>query len=161
QNLGELIPLDARRNTSLDDYNFAACGGMLAGLVEPDARMQLLFRFGSVGNRLMLLNMDGGKSQGFAVGQLQNGAMLPAALQTGQDFWRVDEARLSGYSAAGISSAQLNAMHKAAGEQIAEANKAYQSNDAPRTMDLASSAWAAETRVYRAADELGNDVVHA
>ncbi len=82
QTLTELLPLDARRNTSLDDYNFLASNGVLSGLVEPAARMQLLFRFGSVGNRLMLLNVadPANKStphnaldaaQGFTVDQLQ------------------------------------------------------------------------------------------
>jgi hypothetical protein len=180
QNLGELLPLDARRNTSLDDYNFVPFNGLLAGLVEPDARMQLLFRFGSVGNRLVLLNVADPQSKsdstprtalaaagGVSVDQLQSkpsiahSPILPLALQTAQDFWRLDDLRLRAYAAAGISSTQLTAMHATAADQIRDAQEAYDHNDAARLMDRATSAWAAEMRVYRAADDLGNDVVHA
>ncbi len=52
-------------------------------------------------------------------------------------------------------------MHASAADEIRDALSAYDHDDSVTMMDRASSAWAAETRVYRAADDLGSDVVHA
>jgi hypothetical protein len=62
QTLGEVIPLDARRNAEPQRYNILLHNQLMAGFVEPGARSYLVFRYGRVGNRLLLINMpDQGK----------------------------------------------------------------------------------------------------
>jgi hypothetical protein len=47
---------------------------LLAGFVEPGARSSLIFRYGRVGNRLVLLNMDPSEraARGFTADQLRS-----------------------------------------------------------------------------------------
>ena len=56
QDLGEVIPLDARRNAEPQRYNVMVQRQVMAGFFEPDMQAFLLFRYGRVGNRLLLLN---------------------------------------------------------------------------------------------------------
>src|SRR5207249_8902610 len=58
QNLGEVFPLDARRNAEPQRYHAVVHNQMMAGFVEPGSRTSLLFRYGRVGNRLILVNMN-------------------------------------------------------------------------------------------------------
>jgi hypothetical protein len=57
QNLGEVLPLDARRNADPQRYNAVVCNQLMAGFVEPGSLTSLLFRYGRVGNRLILVDM--------------------------------------------------------------------------------------------------------
>ena len=57
QTLGEVLPLDARRNAEPQRFNMMMADQMLAGFVEPGTPLHLLIRYGRVGNRLVLLNM--------------------------------------------------------------------------------------------------------
>ena len=59
QTLGDMQAMDARRNTEPQKFNFALHDGILAGFVEPGTRSYFLFRYGRVGNRLILLNVPG------------------------------------------------------------------------------------------------------
>ena len=59
QKLGDVQLMDARRNTEPQKYNLSLWDGMMAGFVEPGTRNYLLFRYGRVGNRLILLNVPG------------------------------------------------------------------------------------------------------
>src|SRR5205085_10759931 len=58
QSLGEIVPLDARRNAEPQRYCMMLGDEMGAGFVEPDSRSYLLIRYGRIGNRLILLNMS-------------------------------------------------------------------------------------------------------
>ncbi len=57
QDLGEVLPIDARRNAEPQRYNMLVQRQILAGFLEPGSSAYLLFRYGRVGNRLVLLNM--------------------------------------------------------------------------------------------------------
>ena len=59
QPLNEVIPLDARRNAEPQRFNVVLSNQLLAGFVEPASRTQLVLRYGRVGNRMLLLNMQG------------------------------------------------------------------------------------------------------
>src|SRR5213079_1662264 len=57
QSLGEIVPLDARRNAEPQRYCMMLGDEMGAGFVEPGSRSYQLIRYGRIGNRLILLNM--------------------------------------------------------------------------------------------------------
>lgn len=169
QPLGEVIPLDARRNAEPQRFNMVLSNQLLAGFVEPGSRTQLVLRYGRVGNRLLLLNIaaptsgqaaraDGrGQGLGFTAGQLDS--LPPLSLVTSRDFWMLDELRLSEYRAAGVSSSLVDSLHDAAGKQVHEGQTSYAANAGPDLVRAADGAWATEARVYSAAEELARDVV--
>ena len=74
---------------------------LLSGHVEPGASSYLLFRYGRIGNRLLLVNMPttretrGGvarEGEGFTPQQLRE--IGPLSLATSRDFHRLDDQRL-------------------------------------------------------------------
>jgi hypothetical protein len=138
QDLGEVIPLDARRNAEPQRYNVLLGEQLMAGFFEPDMSVYLLFRYGRIGNRLMLLNMEDWRSasgkgvasrdvknlaSGFTLAQMNN--IDPLTLVTSQDFHLVDSVRLANYRTAGVTSELLDALHAQAGDQIARAGQSY------------------------------------
>ncbi len=174
QDLNDVLPLDARRNSRPQKFNMMIQRQLLAGYVEPNSRLNLLFRYGRVGNRLILVNMpkaDPGQiasaagidelGHGFNTDQLNHLGLLP--LTTARDFWRVDDLRLNKYARAGVTSDLINALHKQAGEQIETAGKLAASGDAnaQSVVTNANGAWANEARVYYAAQDMANDVIYA
>ncbi|MGB7159170.1 MAG: ABC transporter permease, partial [Tepidisphaeraceae bacterium] len=56
QTLSDVTPLDARRSAEPQRYNAVIRNQLMAGFVEPGTRNHLIFRFGNVGNRLLLIN---------------------------------------------------------------------------------------------------------
>jgi ABC-type lipoprotein release transport system permease subunit len=167
QQLGELIPLDARRNAEPQKFNFLIRDQMLAGYIEPSMRAVLLFRYGRVGNRLMLLNVDLSKGKstvgegafGYTAAQLNN--LGPLALATVRDFAKLDEKRLNDYRKAGVKSDLVDDLHRQAEERIQSADEAFKNNNGAATIADANGAWADEARVYKAAQEMAGDVVRA
>ena len=171
QDLGELIPLDARRNAEPQRYNVMVQREIMAGFFEPDMKAFLLFRYGRVGNRLVLLNT--GKTveeamklkdadvpaRGFRIPELSH--LGPLSLVTSRDFFNLDAIRLEKYRQAGVSSELIDQLHTQAGQRIDDAVKAYQTDDGPLMTKHANGAWAGEARVYQATQDMANDVIRA
>ncbi len=146
QDLGEVIPLDARRNAEPQRFNALLSDQIMAGFFEPDSAIYLLFRYGRIGNRMVLLNMEDWSSsknrvasrevknlaRGFTIDELKR--MDPLSLITSEDFYRVDAVRLANYRDAGVSSQLLDDLHEQAGQQIQNARQVYPIN---RGMSLA------------------------
>src|SRR6185295_14956873 len=72
QTLSEMALIDARRDAEPQRYCMWLDNKMLAGFVEPGTRNALLIRFGSVGNRLILINMPGEGAAPDAKGAIVN-----------------------------------------------------------------------------------------
>ena len=171
QDLGEVVPLDARRNAEPQRYNVAVQRQLMAGLFEPDMRAFLLFRYGRVGNRLMLLNTgktleeamkranDEIPAAGFRVPELST--LQPLSLVTSRDFFNLDAARIDKYRRAGVSSDLIDTLHAQASQSLVDANKAYENNNGAEMMRVSNGAWANEARVYLATQDMANDVVRA
>ena len=185
QDLGEVTLMDARRNAEPQKYDYSIARRMMAAFVEPGSRSYLLFRYGRVGNRLVLLNVGGdtnvgaeaagragdlapaGEAHGYTVGQLR--ALPPLALATARDFFRLDAARLSDYRRAGVSSPLLDGMQAESGRQIGRATAVLggagggesEAGTAAALMNPATGAWANQARVYDAAQGMANDVIYA
>jgi hypothetical protein len=174
QDLTDVLPLDARRNATPQKYNMLLNRQMLAGFVEPDSRSFLLFRYGRVGNRLILVNMpqvdaadissSAGADElgiGFTTEQLNRLGLL--SLVTARDFWNIDDLRLTKYARAGVSSDLIDALHQQAKTQIDDATKQAASPEvgAQLVTTNANGAWANEARVYFAAQDMANDVIRA
>lgn len=168
QGLGEVQLIDARRNAEPQRYDALVLNQMMAGQLEPGSRAYLLFRYGRIGNRVVLLNMpkEGeadtttkGAGHGFNVDQLN--ALGPLNLATARDFWRLNDERIEQYRRAGVTSNLIDSMHENAAEQIKSAETAFRANDTPKLMKDANGAWADEARVYDAAQKMANDVIYA
>ncbi len=174
QDLNDVLPLDARRNADPQKFNVQIQNQLMAGYVEASSKLFLLFRYGRVGNRLMLVNMPkstpAGLSssaaadelgRGFTPGQLNRVGLL--SLVTARDFWRIDDLRLAKYAKAGVRSDLIDSLHRQAGEQIENAARMAESKDADGQAVVTNSngAWANEARVYYAAQDMANDVIHA
>lgn len=173
QGLGEVTLLDARRGTEPQRYDLLLADQILAGFAEPGTPLQLLIRYGRVGNRLVLLNMthragapttgDASPSAlkpiGFTPRQID--ALGPLALATSRDFYRLDDLRLNDYRRAGVSASFVDALHTDAEKQIAQAEQAVAANDGVSLLRNATGAWANEVRVYNTAQDLARDVVRA
>jgi hypothetical protein len=160
QALGEVLPLDARRNDEPQRYNMLLDNQMLMGLVEPGTRNILALRYGRIGNRVLLLNMPPAESaaaDGYSAAELNK--LDPLPLATARDFWRLDDRRLSDYRKAGVSSELLDTLHKKSADQIVGAESARKKDDGPAFMRDANGAWANEARVYEAAQDMAQDVV--
>lgn len=159
QTLGEVLPLDARRNAEPQRFNLMMADQMLAGFVEPGTPLYLLIRYGRVGNRLVLLNQSGERSLGYTPQELND--LEPLALATSRDFHRLDDQRLGDYRRAGVSSSLIDSLHQQAGEQIAASEDALRSDDGLSLIRNATGAWANEARVYNAAQDMARDVIRA
>lgn len=172
QDLGEVVPIDARRNAEPQRVNLVLHRQLMAGFVEPGTSLCLLFRYGRIGNRLVLLNMPespasagGGPARstargagaGYTVEQLAS--IGPLSLATATDLLRLDAQRLAEYRAAGVSSSLIDELHREAGRQLERARAALAANDASALLREANGAWANEARVYDAARALASDVV--
>jgi ABC-type lipoprotein release transport system permease subunit len=174
QDLNDVVILDARRNADPQRFNVLIQKQLMAGYVEPASKLYLLFRYGRVGNRLILVNMSEPTKaeisssagadelgQGFTPNQLNHIGLM--SLVTARDFWRIDDLRLAKYAKAGVRSDLIDALHKTAGEQIDQAKTLSESNkaDGQAVVTNANGAWANEARVYLAAQDMANDVIHA
>ncbi len=171
QDLGEVVPLDARRNAEPQRYNVGVSRQMMAGFFERDTRLYLLFRYGRIGNRLVLINTGGSagqlhvdktgsvSAQGYTLDEL--GSMGLLSLVTSRDFFNLDEGRLREYRKAGVSSSLIDDLHSKAGEAIGHAESGLNNNDSPALLRHANGAWASEARVYQAAQSMANDVIYA
>lgn len=171
QDLGELIPLDARLNAEPQRYNVMVQRQVMAGFFEPDVRMFLLFRYGRVGNRLVLLNTGSTLEEamkrvneevpagGFSIPELNR--LGPLSLVTSRDFYHLDAIRLHKYRQAGVHSELIDDLHANAGGMIDSAKVAYEKNDGPAMTRHANGAWANEARVYQATQDMANDVIRA
>jgi hypothetical protein len=172
QSLGEVIPLDAHRNAEPQRFAIWLANQMLAGFVEPGTPLYLLIRYGRVGNRIALLNMPPVSVQhlpnqrrravegvGYTPEQLN--ALAPLGLIAAQDFWRLDDLRLSEYRRAGVSSALVDRLHEQAAAQLHDAEAARRQDDGLQMTRAATGAWADEARVYDAAQDLARDVIRA
>jgi len=180
QDLSDVIILDARRNDTPQRYNILISMQMMAGFVEPGSTNCLLFRYGRVGNRLVLLNMppvqdDPVKSgantdlgQGFTSEEFRG--LGPLSLQTARDFYQLNSYRINRDAEAGFTNALIDDLHHnrafvqyqaAAKAQAGQSDNAGQPATAADVTAHANSAWANEARVYSAVNDLNDDVVHA
>jgi ABC-type antimicrobial peptide transport system permease subunit len=168
QSLGELILLDARRNAEPQRFNAILAERMFAGFVEPGARNHFLFRYGRVGNRLILINKDEDltsraadrertEGRGFSSEELKK--IGPLALATSRDFWNLDDELLGDYRKAGVFSSLIDDLHGKAKDQISDARAAEKTNDGAAMMKAANGAWANSARVYSASQDMANDVI--
>ncbi len=167
QSLGELILLNARTNATPQRYNAILYDRMFAGFVEPGSRDDYLFRYGRVGNRLILINMAGqaargdtdprNDGRGYTCEELRH--IGPLALATSEDFWRLNQKRLSEYRKAGVFSSLIDTLHSSAKQQIADAQSADRANNGEEMMKAANGAWANSARVYSASQDMANDVI--
>lgn len=170
QGLAEVQIMDARRNAEPQRFDASLTGQMMAGAMEPGSRAYLLFRYGRIGNRIVLLNMPEpgtakkrsgvrGEGDGYEVSELSK--LGPIALVTARDFWRLNDSRIEQYRKAGVTSTLIDEMHASAKRQIEAAEAALKANDADTLMKNATGAWADEARVYDAAQKMANDVIYA
>jgi hypothetical protein len=165
QTLGEVVPLDARRNAEPQQYSMMLGEKMLAGFVEPGDALYLLIRYGMIGNRLILLNTRqeanaiGRGGVGYTAKQLSQ--LGPLSLATSHDFFALDDHRLSEYRRAGVSSSLVDSLHESAGKQIKAADEAIGRDDGVSLVRNSTGAWANEARVYDAAQDMARDVVRA
>jgi hypothetical protein len=153
QSLGEVLPIDARRNDEPQRYNLLLANQMLMGLVEPGTRSILALRYGRIGNRVLLLN--GGT--GYTARELNT--LDPIPLATARDFWQLDQTRLGDYRKAGVTSSLVEALHNDSREQLTSADIARVNDDGAAFLRDANAAWASEARVYEAAQDMAQDVV--
>jgi hypothetical protein len=179
QALGEMSLIDARRNAEPQKFHALLADQIFAGFVEPGSRNYLLFRYGRIGNRLVLLNMPHGEDairdlpagldegrarklgQGLSIDQLRD--LGPLSLATASDFAQLDDNRLKSYASAGVSSKLIDDLHGKAKQQIADARDATK-NPKLTAADVvrdANGAWANSALVYAAARSMSDDVVRA
>lgn len=185
QALGEVQLIDARRNAEPQRFNILVGDQMAAGQLEPGSRIDLLLRYGRIGNRIVLLNMpapavaatrpaagatgnglatvSGGKSVGEGLGYTidQLNSISPLSLATARDFWRLNDTRIEEYRKAGVTSPLIDSLHKDSGEQITAAATALKDSDTPTLIRASTGAWATEARVYDAVQKMANDVIYA
>lgn len=169
QSLGEVQLMDARRNAEPQRFDAMLQSQMMFGTLEPGSRAYLLFRYGRIGNRIILLNMPQtpdqqrkglrGAGLGYTVEQLNN--LGPLAMVTARDFWFLNQSRIEEYRKAGVSSDLIDQMHQNAWNQLQEAQEYARTNDTPSMMRNATGAWADEARVYDAVQKMANDVIYA
>jgi ABC-type lipoprotein release transport system permease subunit len=174
QDLSDVLPLDARRNAEPQKFNILIQQQLMAGYVEASSKLYLLLRYGRVGNRLILVNMpeitaddvssSAGADQlgrGFTPDQLNRIGLI--SLKTARDFWRIDDLRLKKYAHAGVTSDLIDTLHATARKQIDDAAALTKTGsvDARPVLTNANGAWANEARVYFAAQDMANDVIHA
>jgi ABC-type lipoprotein release transport system permease subunit len=160
QSLGEIIPLDARRDAEPQRYSMILGDEMLAGFVEPGSRSDLLIRYGKIGNRLVVLNSQAdGKAAGYDAHELNR--VGPISLATSRDFYRLDDQRLKDYRRAGVSSELVDALHRESGQQLSDAQVALVRDDGVSFIRDCTGAWANEARVYDAAQSMARDVIRA
>jgi hypothetical protein len=161
QSLAEVIPLDARRGAEPLRYSMWLGDAMLAGFAEPGTPLDLLIRYGRVGNRLILINAHepprGKDGAGYTPRELHG--LAPLSLATSRDFYQLDDRRLNSYRKAGVSSALIDDLHREAGEQIDAATESLHRDDGAGLLRSATSAWATEARVYDAAQSMARDIV--
>ena len=169
QSLGELQIIDSRRNTDAPRMSATLFERVLAAFVEPASRNYFLFRYGQIGNRLVLLNMpedlatasdrDAKLGRGFTTAQV--GTLGPLSVQTANDFAQLDAKRLADYRKAGVSSALIDSLHAESQQQLADARKALANDDAAGAVRNGNGAWATEALVYSASKAMASDVVRA
>jgi hypothetical protein len=179
QGLGEMQLLDARRNAEPQKYHATLADTIFAAFVEPGARSYLLFRYGRIGNRLVLLNMPRDEAtiadlppgideararklgQGLSIDRLRH--LGPLSLATAADFAQLDDNRLKSYRSAGVSSKLIDELHAKSESQIDSARAAttQPSLTASDVVRDANGAWANSALVYAAARSMSDDVVRA
>jgi ABC-type antimicrobial peptide transport system permease subunit len=186
QSLDDVMVLDAGSDDEPIRYNGVVGDQMLAGFVESSSRIDLLFRYGRVGNRLILLNMPevlnaasiADEANGFQPSEIEQ-LGLPG-LQTANDFFQINDYRLEKYRRAGVSSALIDSLHRSARENLLAAQSAdgaagnglvadqnitnqpeahLASVSADDIVRHANLAWANEARVYAAVTDMADDVV--
>ncbi|MBA2706500.1 MAG: hypothetical protein H0U59_01675, partial [Gemmatimonadaceae bacterium] len=181
QSLGEVILLDARRNAEPQRFNAMLSNQNFAAFVEPGSRNHFLFRYGRVGNRLLLINAENptGKTpteknpdryaaslpagrmdadgRGYTVPEINH--LGPLNLATAGDFWHLDDKRLADYRRAGVSSSLVDDLHARSRKQLDDALIASKDNRGADMIAHANGAWANSARVYSAASDMANDVV--
>ncbi len=169
QGLGEVQLIDARRNTDAPRFSATLHNRVLASFFEPDSRNYYLFRYGQIGNRLILINMpenlekaderSAKLGKGYTIEEARN--IGPLALATARDFGQLDDKRLSDYRSAGVSSPLIDDLHSDAQVQLQTAKKAIENNDAVTAVRSGNGAWASEALVYSASKSMANDVIRA
>jgi len=174
QDLNQVLLIDARRNDVPNRFNGVISNQMMAGFAEPGSTLCLVFRYGQVGNRLMLLNMPeltsahpqvpaSDRGAGFDLNQISK--LHPISLISTNDFYQINDYRLRKYKAAGVVSSLIDDLHAASLKNFTIARAQYMgtSTDTGSTaatiMASANLAWADEARVYSAESALANDVV--
>ncbi len=135
QDLTDVQVLDARRNAEPLRFNAFLHEGMTAMLLEPGQKSFLAFRYGRIGNRLLLANMLPAETQsavksaqdavrlasrGFSAAELS--ALPPLAGVTANDFFNIDQVRLERYRAAGVQSQLVDDLHARARAGLAAIN---------------------------------------
>jgi len=185
QSLGEVQLIDARRNAEPQRFNIMLADQMAAGQLEPGSRVDLLFRYGRIGNRIVLLNMPEpavattrpaaaatgngqatvtgkhsvGEGNGYTIDQLNN--IAPLSLATASDFWRLNQVRIEEYRKAGVTSPLIDSLHNDADKQMSAAREALADSNTPVLLKASTGAWATEARVYDAVQKMANDVIYA
>ncbi len=168
QSLGEIVPLDARRNAEPQRYGMMLDREMLSGFVEPGMPMYLLIRYGRIGNRIALLNMREGSGgfgaesrdeMGYTAKELNQ--IGPLSVAAARDFYRLDDRRLSDYRRAGVSSALVDGLHEDAGKELAASDESVRKDDGAGLIRNSTGAWANEALVYDAAQDMARDVIRA
>ena len=173
QDLDDMLPLDGDRGDVPQRYAAILGNKMLAAFVDEDARTAFCFRFGRIGNRLLLLNVPArkaiggngsssearGEGRGFTPRQYAD--LGPIALASAQDFWQLDDLRLTDYRKAGVSSELLDRLHHETRTQMDVAQDALHADDGAACSSNANAALATEVRVYDATQAMANDVTHA
>ncbi len=151
QPLNELTLIDARKEAEPQRFNYYLHERLFAAFTDPGMRADYAFRYGRLGNRLLLRERDG------EVASATVSDALP--FQTAQDFWNLNHQRLANYRRANVSSALLDSMHDNSKSLLDDARRALSENHSTDFVRAAELAWANEARVYDAVRELADDVV--
>ncbi|MBC8106995.1 MAG: hypothetical protein H7Z14_10435, partial [Anaerolineae bacterium] len=165
QPLNEATLIDARREAEPQRFCFFLHDRFFAGFLEPGSRTAYAFRYGRIGNRLLMLNPPNGELASAGVSGGVSGFVPsellanPLSLTTAQNFWALNDGRLDAYRRAGVSSSVIDSMHRDSASQLAQAKTALAQNHSTNFARTSELAWSNEARVYDAVRDLADDVV--
>ncbi|MFO7900477.1 MAG: ABC transporter permease [Planctomycetota bacterium] len=163
-NLNSTDLLDAERASAPKRMNVSVYNSLLSCQFEPAIRWQLIVRAGLAGNRMALLNVAeprrGVKTRylmrGFPVGERLPEHPLRISAR---DFYRLDAKRLMEQADAGIANKAIQTLREPTAEQLRQAARAVDEDDAAGLVKSASGAMSNEVRAYQAVRSTANDVI--
>jgi hypothetical protein len=163
--LSDVSVLDAWRGDA-KRLNVGVWNGLLSALLEPGRPWQVMARAGVAGNRLALANvMSPEDSEGvpphLALRGFRTADGLPAHPfeVSARDFLNLDTRRLLDYRRAGIASRTIEQVQAATRLDLADAERAWKTNDGAAYFREVAAAMGNETRAYGAVRATANDVV--
>ena len=163
--LSEVSVLDAWRGDA-KRLNIGVWNGLLSALLEPGRPWQVVARAGVAGNRLALANvLSPEASEGLPPHLALRGFLTADGLPahplevSARDFLNLDTRRLQDYRRAGIASRTIEQVQSVTRLDLADAERAWKTNDGAAYFRDVAAAMGNETRAYGAVRATANDVV--